>query len=113
MFQITSQTITEDTKAELVPLIEWKFQISNGNTGEVVISDPLLDSYDRALERANSEFLKSSYKMREVRFGTHKTDFTKNEIINVRALPYLVKSISSAIDKVSVKTTIRGIRYEQ
>ena len=112
MFTVTSETITEDTKAESVPLSEWKFQIANGNTGEVIISDALLDTEARAEERAKSEFLKSSYKIKEVRFATHLTTFTKNQVINVRALPYLIKGISTSIDKVSVKTTLRGIRYE-
>lgn len=104
--------MTEDYKAESVPQIEFKFQITNGNTGEKVISDPLIDSYAIAEERAKSEFLKSSYKMREVRFSTWRTDIIKNMIINVRGLPYLVKSLSTLTDNKSIKTTVRAVRYE-
>ena len=112
MFKVSSQTMTEDYKAESVPQIEFKFQITNGNIGEKVISDPLLDSYARAEERAMSEFLKTSYKTREVRFTTWRTDLTKNMIINIKGLPYIVKSLSTIITGTSIKTTVRAVRYE-
>ncbi len=104
--------MTEDYKAETVPLFIRKFQIPNGNTGEVVISDPLLDSDERAEERAMSEFLKKSYSLRVVRFETHLSNFTKNQTINIWGLAYLVKGINTSISKVSIKTNIRAIRYE-
>ena len=112
MYQVISQTITEDYKDSEVALEEWKFNITNGNTGEVTIIDPLLDTYALALERAKSEFLKKSYRLKEVKFNTYRTDFTKNMTINVRGLPYLVKSITTTIDKTTLKTTIKGVRYE-
>jgi len=112
MYEVTSQTITEDFKAVSVPPIEWKFQISNGNTGEMVVSDPLLDTIEAATERAKSEFLNNSYKLKEVRFSTYRTDFTKNQVINIEGLPYLVKSIGTQIDATTIKTTIRAVRYE-
>lgn len=113
MFQIQSQTITEDLKASTVPVLEWKFQIANGNTGETKISDPLLDTEARAEERAKSEFLKSSYRLKEITFATYRTDLTKNMIINVLGIPYLVKSLTTTITQISIKTNIRAIRYEQ
>ena len=112
MYEVTSETITEDYKAAEVPLNEWKFNITNGNTGTVIISDPLLDTVAAATERAKSEFLKNSYKVREIRFTTYRTDFTKNMTINVKGLPYLVKGITTAVDSKSVKTNIRAVRYE-
>ncbi len=112
MFTARSQTMSEDYKSEAVPLKQWKFQISNGNTGEMVVSDPLLDTEERAEERAKSEFLKNSYKLKEVRFGTYRTDILKNQIINVRGLPYIAKSIVVNTNMVSIKNTIRAVRYE-
>ena len=112
MYEVISQTISEDNKALEVPLEEWKFNISNGNTGEITISDPLLDTYALALERAKSEFLKQSYRIREVKFSTHRTDFTKNMTINIGGLPYLVKALNTTITSSTIKTTIRAIRYE-
>ena len=111
MYVAISETITEETKAAEVPLSEWKFSIPNGNTGEVIISDPLLDSLTVATERAKSEFLKSSYEIKEVKFTTYRTDLTKNMVINIHGLPYLVKSKTTTLDKVSIKTQIRGVRY--
>ena len=112
MFTVDSETMTAEGKAGEVPVKKWKFQISNGNTGKVIISDPLLDSEARAEERAKSEFLRRSYAIKEVTFNTYRTDFEKNMIINIMGLPYIVKSIRTAIDSVSVKTNIRAIRYE-
>ena len=111
MYEINSATISEAYKADEVPHEEWKFQIENGNTGSMIISDPLLDSLALATERSNSEFLKNSYKIKEVKFTTYRTDITKNMTINVGGLPYLVKSIHTSIDSKSVKTTVRAIRY--
>lgn len=112
MYKVNSQTITEDYKAESTPLSEWKFQIENGNTGELTISDPLLDTLPLAQERALSEFLKNSYKINEIRFSTHKTNIVKNMVINVYGVPYLVKSLNTSVTSTSVKTEVRGIRYE-
>ena len=112
MYTVSSQTITEDYKAEETPLSEWKFQIDNGNVGEKTISDVLLDTEALAQERAKSEFLKNSYKLNEVTFSTYRTDFAKNDTINVYGIPYLVKSITTSIDKVAIKTKIKAIRYD-
>lgn len=112
MFTVFSQAMTEDYKADAVPLSEWKFQINNGNTGEVIISDPLLDTFGAATERATSEFLKSSYRLREVKFSTYRTDLSLNDTINIVGLPYLVKSISTIINSKEIKTTVRCLRYE-
>lgn len=112
MYEANSETITENYKATEVPLQEWKFQITNGNDGVIIISDPLLDNLTAATERAKSEFLKNSYKVREIRFTTYRTDFTKNQTINVQGLPYLIKGITTQADDKSIKTSIRAIRYE-
>lgn len=112
MFTVYSQTMTEDFKADAVPLLEWKFNIPNGNTAEMIVSDPLLDTFSAAQERAKSEFLKNSYRLREVKFSTYRTDFSLNDTINIEGLPYLVKSLTTSIDKTMIKTTVRAIRYE-
>lgn len=112
MYTATSQTITEETKAENTPLTQWKFNITNGNTGEIIISDPLLDTLTAATQRANSEFLKNAYKLKEINFTTWRTDLVKNMVINVRGLPYLVKSLRTVVNETSIKTAVRGVRYE-
>lgn len=112
MYQIESQTITEEYKAKETPMLEWKFQITNGNTGEMVVSDQLLNTESLAEERAKSEFLKNSYKHKQVTFQTYRTDIVKNQTISIYGIPYLVKSISTSINERSIKTTIRAVRYE-
>ena len=39
--------MSEEYRAEEVPQIIHKFNITNGNTGEITISDQLLDSYEK------------------------------------------------------------------
>lgn len=112
MYTVTSQTITEDYKAEETPLLEWKFQIDNGNIGEMTISDVLLETESLANERANSEFLKNSHKLNEVTFTTYLTNLSKNQIINVYGIPYLVKSLNVVVNETSIKTKVRAVRYD-
>ncbi len=112
MLSATSYTISEIQKSTEVPLLEWKFQIENGNTGEITISDPLLETEALAQERAISEFLDKSYKIKQVSFTTYRTDLHIGDIINVRGLPYRIKSVTTSINKVTMKATIKAIRYE-
>lgn len=112
MFTINSETMTDEYISDTITVEQWKYNITNGNTGEIVISDPLLDSVERATERAKSEFLKNSYRLKQITFTTQRTDIVKNMIINVQGVPYLVKSISTVITKTAIKSKIRGIRYE-
>ena len=111
MYKVNSQTISENYKAEAAPLKEWKFQIANGNTGEKTISDPLLDTFDAAQERAKSEFLKNAYSLNTVRFSTYRTDLYKNMVISIYGTPYLVKSLSFTSDEKALKTSVKAVRY--
>ena len=112
MYEVTSQTISEQYKADNVPPKEWEFRLLTGNTGKLTISDPLLDSRERAEERAKSEFLKNSYKLNTVTVKTYRTDIKLNDILRVRGLPYLVKDIQTVITDRSIVNSIRMVRYE-
>ncbi len=110
MYTATSQTISEIEKG--VTSKEYKFQIMNGNTGEVIIVDPLLETEAQAEERAMSEFIKQSYELREITFSTHIDTLYLNQVINVLGLPYLIKSIDVAVDDKSIVHGIKAVRYE-
>lgn len=112
MYTANSEAITENSKAENTASLQWKFNIDNGNTGELTVTDALLDTVAAATQRAKSEFLKNAYKLKEINFTTHRTDISKNMIINVKGLPYLVKSMSTVITATAIKTKVRGVRYE-
>lgn len=112
MYTVSSSSITEDEKAANTASLQWKFSIDNGNTEELSITDALLDTEAAATQRAKSEFLKNAYRLKEISFVTHRTDIVKNMIINVKGLPYLVKSIGTSVSATVVKTSIRGVRYE-
>lgn len=112
MFEAQSQTISDAYKSQQVPVKRWKFQLENGNMNSMTISDPLLESETLASERAKSEFLKNGHKLSEISFNTYRTDLTKNMIIMVRGLKYLIKGISTSQTDRSILTTIRGVRYE-
>jgi len=90
----------------------WKYQLDNGNTGKMVISDPLLDTEPRARERAMSEFLKNGYTLIVINFKTYRTDLLLNETINVGGVLYLVKRLSYDIDPLKLVTTVKAVRYE-
>jgi len=90
----------------------WKYQLDNGNTGKMVISDPLLDTEPRARERAMSEFLKNGYALIVISFKTYRTDLVLDETINVGGVLYLIKRMSYNIDAIKIVTTIKAVRYE-
>ena len=62
----TSRTLPTDE----VELQSWTFQMENGNTEEISIVDPLIDSAEIATERAKSEFLKNAYRMKNISFAS-------------------------------------------
>jgi len=90
----------------------WEFTINNGNTGIMRISDPLLDTEERAEERAMSEFLRNAFAINSIGFTTYLTDLMLNNIIIVGGLNYLVKGISVAVTEISVVVGIEGVRYD-
>jgi hypothetical protein len=112
MFTADSQTVSETYKSGNVPPFERRYRLANGNEGESVISDPLLDTDAAAEERARSEFLRNGHRLREASFSTYRTDLALNGIIRVRGLPYIVKSIAASGDKVKVVSTVKAVRYE-
>lgn len=96
----------------VIPHFTQKFQLENGQIGAMAITDIFINSSTVAQERAKSEFLKNGYKSRWVDLRTYRTDFDLNDVIIVRGLPYLIKSISTVSTSVSTMSNIRGVRYE-
>ena len=90
----------------------WRFQLDNGNTGEMSVNDPLLDTEERAKERAMSEFLKNGYAQNVITFQTYRTDLKLNDTINIYGIMYLVKGKSLLINGVKIVVTIRAVRYD-
>ncbi len=90
----------------------WSFDISNGNTGVMSISSPLLNTEERAEEAAMSAFLKNSFALNPVNFSTWVTEHFLNKVIKVGGLNYLVKSITTTGDDTKIVTTIIGERYD-
>lgn len=112
MFTATSTTVTEADLYEAKGNVTWEFSMDNGSTGIITVSDPLLDTEAAATERAKSEFLKNGYKHRDISFSTHRDDLVLNDVIIVKGLPYLVKSIDAADNSVSTLFKIKAKRYE-
>jgi len=90
----------------------WRFRLENGNTSEMSVSDPLLDTEARARERAKSEFLKNGYAKNVITFKTHRTNIKMNDAIKLGGIVYLVKGISASIDSTSIISTIKAVRYD-
>ena len=49
----------------------WIFQLATENEGELNIVDPLLDTEEKAKERAISDFVNNSYVKSEIAFRTY------------------------------------------
>lgn len=90
----------------------WKFQIENGNTGMMSVVDPLLDTEERAEERALSEFLKNAYAVNSISFLTWMTTLYLNQVVEVGGMPYLIKSIGYSGDAIKIIITVGVTRYD-
>ena len=89
----------------------WRFKLQGENTGEATISDPLLDTIDKARERAESEFLKRGYAQISTSFKTYRSDLRINDAIKINGVQWLVKSISSSVDTATTVFTAGVKRY--
>ncbi len=96
----------------LIEAQTWTYEIEKDNSGIVNINDPLLNTDASTKERAMSEFLKNAYVPKVITFGTYLIDLKINDVINVRGLPYLVKSLVTSLIGNVVTTTVRAQRYE-
>ena len=90
----------------------WKFIIENGNIGVMSVTDPLLDTEERARERAYSEILKNGYASNSVSFSTFITSLNLNDVVEVGGVPYLIKSISYNGDSKKIIVNIGAVRYD-
>ncbi len=89
----------------------WTFEIDRDLTGTLTIKDDLLNTEDKAKERAMSEMLNNSYIKKEINFKTYLTDISINDIINISGQPFLVKSIYASVGK-EIAMGIGAIRYD-
>ncbi len=89
----------------------YTFEIDRDLTGTLKIRDELLNTEDRAKERAMSEMLNNSYIKKVISFKTYLTDISINDTINIKGQPFLVKSISASVGK-SIELDIGAIRYD-
>lgn len=110
MVTLTSHDITIETVTDFTET--WTFVIENGNTGSFKIIDPLLDTQERAETRALSEFLQNSYALKKISFSTHLTNLQLNQCIRIEGLNFIIKSIITDINPVSMISRIEGVRYE-
>ncbi len=90
----------------------WKFELECNNEGEMTVSDPLINTEERARERADSEFLKNSYSSNSITFSTYLDDINQNDVINIGGLPFLVKNITVGIDSKKEVFNITAVRYD-
>lgn len=96
----------------MVAYKEFNYELGNGNTKTAVITEQMINDEDVAKERAKSEFLKHGYSRRWVSLKTYRTDLKINDTINMRGLPYLVKSVVMDVDSKKIVSRVRAVRYE-
>ncbi len=92
--------------------LSWEFDIGNNNTAKMVVTDPLLDTKERAEERAMAEFLKNSFAINSISFTTSRDDLILNQTIKVGGLNYIIKSIGNAVDDVQIGISVNCERYD-
>jgi len=92
--------------------IVFQFDINNGNTGVMNISNVLLDSHDKAEEASMAAFLHNSFAINPVDFSTYITNHFLNKVIKVGGLNYLIKSIDTSGNDTLISVNIRGERYD-
>lgn len=114
-----SDIITQSTSSDISSVssvknvIEFEFVLENGKDGITTVSDELLDTKERAAERANSEFLNNAFKKKQIKFGTQRTDLNINTVILLHGLKYIVKAVDVAINDKSIISNITALRYEE
>lgn len=109
---ITSATSSEVSLYSTNNTKEFEFKLDNGKEGIITVSDPLLDSSERAEARAKSELLQNGYRKKEISFTTYRTDIGLNNIIKIKGILYIVKNLITYINNSSIKTQVVALRYE-
>lgn len=92
--------------------LQWQFEIDNGNTGVKIITDPLLDTEERAEERAMAELLRNSFATNSLNYSTHITKHILNKVIRVGGLNYIIRNITTTVESVKIVVKIGGVRYD-
>lgn len=87
------------------------FEIANGKSGEIKIKEPLLDTEERAMARANAEFLNGAYTTETIQFSTYLTDIGVGDTVEVEGLWYRVIDVQMRWDEKSIVSDITGERY--
>ncbi len=92
--------------------LSWEFDLNNTNTARMTIINELLDTKERAEERAMSGFLKNAFAQNTISFRTSITSLVLNQVIRVEGLNYIIKSISPMINDRSMIVSIQAVRYD-
>ena len=90
----------------------WRFEIDRPNTGEMTITDPLLDSEARARQRAESEFLENAYIPKQFSFRTYRTDLNLRDEIMIAGISYKIMNMTFTEDENKIVTTVSVKRYD-
>lgn len=90
----------------------WRFEIDKPNTGEMSITDPLLDTQDRSQQRAESIFLENAYITKQFTFRTYRTDLSLRQEVSIAGIWYKIINLTFNADKNKIITTVTIKRYE-
>ncbi len=101
-------TVIENTNSQ----VEASYQCDRG-TATIYIEDELLTGNDVALERAEAEFLKQSYKERVLTVSTyHVDDMAVGSLIEVNGTMFKTVSVEDIIEGVKAYMQITMKRWE-
>lgn len=89
----------------------WEFEYNNGYSGVVTVSSDLLDTEERARQRAIAEFVNGGTKQRRIEFRTYRTDLRVGDIVRIDGAAYRVSSVVLKVSDKSMIATVQGVSY--
>jgi len=92
--------------------MRWRFKIDDPRGHKTAIfTNGLLNTEERAKERAMAEFLNLSYRAKRVTIKTPRTDIILNGVYKIGGIPYIAKDIQTSVGA-SLLNTITFERYD-
>lgn len=89
----------------------WQFDYPNGLEGKITVVSDLLDTEERAKQRAIAEFIIGGTEKNYIEFDTYRTDLKVGQVVRVEGQKYRVVSILTKTDQKTMISIIRGVRY--
>jgi len=89
----------------------WEFTFNNGYEGVTTITSELLDTEERARQRAISEFVQGGTKKKYIEFTTYRTDLLVGDHIEMGGLVYRLTNVDVRVSEKAAVSICKGVYY--